>query len=181
MIDMKKTRTLLLAVNLFITTAIGLFGMFLMISAEYTRSLGNTLFYSRFLDTNRLIPFLCFFLIVVVNMLFLMTLFRKDRTKEAIRIANPAGLIIISAQSVETLAKLEAQKMEKVHDIRTRISSMDNKALVEVMIKVPPMVSIPEISSELQSRIKERILDTTGIEIAGVQVIIDGIFESQAR
>ncbi|MFO7637009.1 MAG: alkaline shock response membrane anchor protein AmaP [Clostridia bacterium] len=174
---MRKIRSLLIALNFIITTVFSFFGMYLMVNVYYAREVGNILFDSRILSSVRIIPFLCFLIVIVSNVLFLFTFKRKDRTKEAVRISNPAGVISISAQSIESLAKLEAQQMENISDIRTRIISTDNKATIEVMVKVPPVISIPEVSAALQSRIKNKIIETTGIEIASVRIIVDGILE----
>jgi len=174
---MVKLRGFLSVLNIIFIVIISITLLYFLIDVKSLNTLISKIYIANIFNTIRIIPIVVFLIIIGLNILLVGMFAKSDKTKEAIQFSNETGIVRISAHSIESLAKLEAIAMEEVSDIRTQIFSMDNNASLEVYAKVPPTISIPEVSLILQNNIKRKIFETTGIELKSIKIIIDGIVD----
>ncbi|MBN2557643.1 MAG: alkaline shock response membrane anchor protein AmaP [Clostridia bacterium] len=178
---MKKLRRILVVVSILFTACISAIGVYSSLDNDFIYKFGLQVRESGFFSGTRmgLLFGSLLFLIVVIAILF--TFPRKDRDKESIRISNAGGTVSISAQTIESLAKLVASNTPNIYDIRTTVVDIDDKPTIEVRAKVPPTISIPAISAQLQDSIRNKIMETTGTDIENVKILIDGIIDSAKK
>ncbi|MCK5812554.1 MAG: alkaline shock response membrane anchor protein AmaP [Clostridiales bacterium] len=174
---MSKLRGLIKVVNIIFIVILSLTLLYLFIDVKAFSTLVLKITSVGIFSTIRIVPVIFWILMIFLNIVLVLNFAKRDKSKGAIQFTNETGIVSISAQSIESLAKLEAKLMDEVSDIRTQIFSSDNNADLEVFAKVPPTVSIPEVSLRLQNNIKRKIQDTTGVELKSIKIIIDGILD----
>lgn len=178
---MKKIRRLLVFISVLFAACIAVLGVYSALDSDFLYVIGVKLNNEVLFSGERMGLFFSSLLMLAVIVAILLTIPKKNKGKEAIRITNAGGTVSISAQTIETLARLEAQNAENIYDIRTNVMDIDNKPIIEIRVKVPPTVSIPEISMQLQENIRKKIMDTTGTDIENVKILIDGIVDSDKK
>ncbi len=174
---MSKLRGLIKVLNIIFVVILSLTFLYLFIDVKAFDTLVLNITSAGIFNTIRIVPVIFWILMIFLNVVLVLSFAKRDKSKGAIQFTNETGVVSISAQSIESLAKLEARLIEEVSDIRTQIFSSDNNAALEVFAKVPPTVSIPEVSLRLQNNIKRKIQDATGIELKSIKIIIDGILD----
>lgn len=174
---MSKIRGIIKVLNIIFVVTLSLSFLYLFIDVKAFDSLVLNITSVGIFNTIRILPVIFWGLMIFLNVVLILSFAKRDKSKGAIQFSNETGIVSISAQSIESLAKLEARLMDEVADIRTQIFSSDNNASLEVFAKVPPTVSIPEVSLRLQNNIKRKIQDTTGVELKSIKITIDGILD----
>lgn len=178
---MKKTRKILVFITVLMAAIISALGMYSALDVDFIYNFGAKINEAKFFSGIRLGLFFGALLFLLMITAIILTFRRKKNAVEAIRINNAGGSLSISAETIERLAELVANSTEGIFDIRTSVISKDNKPSVEVRAKVPPTVSIPEVSTRLQESIRSRIMDATGTDIENVRILIDGIIDSEKK
>lgn len=91
---------------------------------------------------------------------------------------NEWGDIRISIETVENLALKSASRSRGVKDLRARVRV--GSAGIEVTIRsmVDGESSIPALTEEMQSNVKQHLEEITGIPVASVSVFIANIVQS---
>jgi len=119
---------------------------------------------------------------IVVLLISLRLLYISLRTAEprvpSIDQRNDWGDIKISIETVENLALKAASKTRGVKDLRARVRV--SNAGLEIMLRtfVDGEDSIPALTEEMQSGVKQYIEEITGIPVAEVSVYIANIVQS---
>jgi len=178
---MIKLRKVLVFISVMLSGIFAAFGVYSALDSDFVYKLGVEIDSEPLFSGLRLSIFFLSLLFLAVVVIIIFTFKRKEKTKEAIKIANAGGTVSISAQTIETLAKLEAQNTENIYDIRTDVVDADTKPIVEVRAKVPPTISIPSISVQLQENIRNKIMESTGTDIENVRILIDGIVDPDKK
>ena len=178
---MVKLRKVLVFISVVMTGLLSAFGVYSALDGDFIYKIGSKINNAALFSGLRLgILFISLlFLAAVITIIF--TFQKREKSKEAIKIANAGGTVSISAQTLESLAKLEAQTAQDIYDIRTDVVDTDTKPVIEVRAKVPPTVSIPSISVQLQENIRTKIMETTGTDIENVKIMIDGIVDPERK
>lgn len=178
---MTNLRKVFVFVSVALAGVVSIFGVYSALDNDFLLKIGTEIERAPFFSGIRLGILLVSLLFLGVVVAILFTFNKKEKNKEAIKIANAGGTVSISAQTIETLARLEAQNSEDIYDIRADVVDADTKPVVEVRAKVPPTVSIPAISVQLQENIRNKIMDTTGTDIENVRIMIDGIVDPDKK
>ena len=178
---MTKLRKVLVFICVLLAGVFSAFGVYSALDSDFIYKIGVNINNASLFSGLRLGIFFISLLFLAIVVVLVLTFRRKEKSKEAIKIANAGGTVSISAQTIESLAKLEAQNAEGIYDIRTDVVDADTKPVVEVRAKVPPTVSIPEISVRLQENIRNKIMETTGTDIENIRILIDGIVDPDKK
>lgn len=178
---MTKFRKVLIFISVLLAGVFSAFGVYSALDKDFIYKLGDNIYNSTIFSGLRLGILFISLLFLVLTITIVFTYKRKEKAKEAIKIANAGGTVSISAQTIESLAKLEARNAEGVFDIRTDVIDVDTKPVVEVRAKVPPTVSIPDVSVKLQESIRNKIMETTGTDIENIRILIDGIVDPDKK
>ncbi len=178
---MTKFRKVLIFISVLLAGVFSAFGVYSALDSDFIYKIGVKVNNAVLFSGLRLGILFVSMLFLAIVLVLVFTFKRKEKTKEAIKITNAGGTVSISAQTIESLARLEARNAEGVFDIRTDVVDTDTKPVVEVRAKVPPNVSIPEISIKLQENIRNKIMETTGTDIENVRILIDGIVDPDKK
>lgn len=87
---------------------------------------------------------------------------------------GPDGPVILTYQALETLVLRAAREVPGLRDIETHLhlSNETQSLSVRLRVVVRPNVNLPDISAQLQRRVKEYIEQTAGVKVAEVGVVL---------
>lgn len=88
---------------------------------------------------------------------------------------SPNGEVRISLDAVESLVKKTARSIKGVRDIKAVIIHGKDGLHAELIGTVSPDVSIPEVSEEIQSSVRQYVKRVVGVEMTEVKIEIENI------
>lgn len=95
--------------------------------------------------------------------------------------AADLGVVSISLPALENLVTRAARQVKGVREIRPRLRYGPEGLAISLNITVNPDHNLPEMAAELQAKVREYVAATAGLEVAEVQVRINGIFQEGQR
>ncbi len=175
---MENARKIFGIIDAILLIIIGAFGLYAAFDGAFLSTVGGLINNNNLFVGVRLALLIVSLVVFIIALVGLFTSPKKDKNMESIKIESESGTISISAITIKTLARLQAQEAEDIFDIRADVIDNEGKPVVEVRAKVPPTVSIPDISVKLQSDIRNKILTTTGTDVESIRIMIDGIVDT---
>ena len=96
--------------------------------------------------------------------------------KEGILLENENGKLLVSKDTIESLANTVVKSFESAETVTTRVE-VDDESHVRIYITlfVKPDAVIKELSNTLQSNIKETIMNSLGLEVKEVNIRVKNI------
>jgi uncharacterized alkaline shock family protein YloU len=85
------------------------------------------------------------------------------------------GEVRISLDAVENLVRKVARGIKGVREIKAEISHADGGLKARLRGTISPEVSIPEVSEEIQSTVRQYVKRVVGIEMADVAIHVENI------
>ena len=85
------------------------------------------------------------------------------------------GEVHISLGAVESLVTKTARSIKGVRDMKAVITHADDGLHAHLTGTVSPEVSIPEVSEEIQSTVRQYVKRVVGVEMAEVRIDIENI------
>ncbi|MBA7609994.1 hypothetical protein ES703_17197 [subsurface metagenome] len=87
------------------------------------------------------------------------------------------GEIKISIGSIKRLVLKVVKEMEEITETRPEVNILKSGGInIDLRLSVKQDVNIPELSEKIQRKVKEYILETSGIETKEIKIHIDKIF-----
>ncbi|MBC7106104.1 MAG: alkaline shock response membrane anchor protein AmaP [Firmicutes bacterium] len=121
---------------------------------------------------------LLFFMAVGGRLLWVGTKMARPR---AVVHEHSLGQVAIGLPAIEGLVRKEASQIPGVREVRARIYQAREGIAVEVRASVTPDRNVPELSKEMQERIKLRIHEIVGVAVNQVRVRVEEIAAARAR
>jgi len=125
---------------------------------------------------------------VLLFVLAVYLIWRKGQYKiENLSIAQKTafGEVKISTNSLKRLALEVVKKIGEIKEVKTEINLLKKGGInIDLHLSVKQDVNIPELSEKIQKRLKDYLLETSGIEVKEIKIHIDKIFyedESKER
>lgn len=119
-------------------------------------------------------------LILAGSRLFWVSL-RKPRGRHVILAESALGQIRVSLQAIENLVEKVVSQIHGVREVKPRMVSVPQGVGIQVRASVTPDVNVPEVSVEIQNRVKERVFEVTGLTVNTVKVSIENISAQKPR
>ena len=115
-------------------------------------------------------------ILAIKSLFFPSRIKKKAEIKTGILLENKDGRLLISKDTIENLINSVVKSFDDAVDVQTKINlDMDNKITVYVSLLVKEDSVIKELSSNMQTKIKETINRNTGLEINQVNINIKDI------
>lgn len=105
---------------------------------------------------------------------FVVAAFRSEGER-IVRWRGDLGAVDISVQAVEDLAAQAAANVSGVKDLRVRVDVIQDRLRVKVDTYVLPERSIPELATDVQSRVSSYVQEIVGIPVEDCIVRVRGI------
>ncbi|MCX7667371.1 MAG: alkaline shock response membrane anchor protein AmaP [Atribacterota bacterium] len=127
-----------------------------------------------FFHTNFLFRVLGIFVIAafIVVAVFLFR-FLVSRKEESITYATGEGEIKISFESIRALAQEALKSFNEILLVEPRVEKVGNNLILNLSLAVKPDTSIPEFSTAVKNKVRERIERQTGIALSDIRLSID--------
>lgn len=107
---------------------------------------------------------------------------RTKPVKTAVIHQTSLGQINITLPALEHLVVKAAKSIQGIREVRPLLKRSEGGLLVQLKVQVQPDLSIPEISENLQTKIKEYLLKTVGITVHDIKISINKInWETKSR
>lgn len=155
--------------------AIGIF-LIAMVFDNYLLEYANS-FMKKVFESNgaTVLFFIISLVFVFVNLGFLVSGFMTNRKSREISSVTDAGEIIISLNTIETISVNVSRKFTGVREVKT--NARLNGEFVNITIKMVVLtdINVPELSAEIQSKVKKTIEETVGIKVGTVKIIVDNV------
>ena len=88
---------------------------------------------------------------------------------------NETGVIRISANSIENIALALSKRFGGVKDAKSKAKFTKKGVEINVKLTVYPDVNVPSLCKSVQERIKDSVKNTMEINVALVDVSVDGV------
>ncbi len=124
-------------------------------------------------------PLLLAFILAGVRLLWVSLAGSGKRLKYVVLAERDAGQVTMSVSAVEDLVGKVASQVNGVKEAKPHLFRKQQSVGVRLKVSVAPDVSVPEVSREIQSRVKEKVLEVTGLDIGLVSVYVESIVQQQ--
>lgn len=117
------------------------------------------------------------FILLAIKCIFFRTKNKeKNEYKNGILLENTDGKLLITKETLENLVNTIVKSFEGAENASARIElTEENKLKVFVNISVKESAVIKELSSNIQTRIKESIKNTSDLDVAEVNIKVKDI------
>lgn len=107
----------------------------------------------------------------------------KDKTsgQQSVVHENEHGQVRIALKAIENLVGKEVSQFPGIKEVKPGIIYEGGEIVINVNITVTPDVKIPELSGTVQEKVKEKVLEVTGIKVESIWISIDNIAVAKPR
>ncbi|PKM85958.1 MAG: hypothetical protein CVU87_13660 [Firmicutes bacterium HGW-Firmicutes-12] len=88
---------------------------------------------------------------------------------------TPLGSIKITLAALDNLVIKAARSVQGIREVKAYIKAQQNYVSIQLTVQVQPDLNIPQMTEELQKKVKEYLTKTTGINVHDVRVIVNRI------
>lgn len=157
-----------------VATVFALLAAFGLISYDQTRQFAENVYYSM----NTAVVFIIasiVVLLIAVRMLLISVRTGSGGRTMSIDQRTEFGDIRISTETVENLALKAAGRSRGIRDLKARVRVNNAGLDIEIRTVVDGETSIPVLTEEVQSAVKDHVEEITGIPVAEVSVYVANI------
>ena len=119
--------------------------------------------------------------ILVGLRLLWVSLLWKPRGRHVVLAESSMGQVNVSLQAIESLVEKIVSQFNGVREIKPNIVSVPQGIGIKVRVAVTPDVNLPQLSEEIQNRVKIRVLEVTGITVNSVKIMVENISVHKPR
>ena len=96
--------------------------------------------------------------------------------EEGLKLKNESGNLLISKETIQNLVNNIVTGFENTENVTTKIGlDKQNNLQIDVILYVLPNTIIKELSTNLQTRIKEVIKNTTDLDVTSVNIKVKNV------
>jgi uncharacterized alkaline shock family protein YloU len=120
-------------------------------------------------------------LFLIVSLRFFFSSFRSSKPKESrgIRQRSDLGEINITIQTIQAIAERAARQVKGIRDLKTAVKVLDSGTMITLRVSVDGETPFPELTSKLQTDVKEHVERITGLLITEVVVIVTEVAQQE--
>jgi uncharacterized alkaline shock family protein YloU len=111
--------------------------------------------------------------------IFLSDFKTKDRTP--IVVESEKGLVEIERDTIETIVRTVAKGFPEVRDVQARMFKKDKGIKTYVAISVIQDANIKEVTDKIQTKVKDTVFATTGLNVYNTNIKVKNIYEPRVK
>lgn len=124
---------------------------------------------------NRILLFDIALILLILSILFLFSGIKTKRDRRAFVRSSNIGEIRISITTLENIALAAAKRLNGVKEPKAFVNKSEEGVSVVIKTLIISDFNIPELSEEIQVKVKNLIEQSTGIKVSEVKVQIENI------
>jgi uncharacterized alkaline shock family protein YloU len=116
--------------------------------------------------------------LIMLGISFRLLFAGRSRRKPASTILKTTdlGVIRVSVNTLDTLTQKAVRSFQEVKEVKSVIlPEPDNGVKVQLKVTILPDVRMPELTQNIQAKVKEYVEELSGINVKEVQVYIDNL------
>jgi uncharacterized alkaline shock family protein YloU len=125
-------------------------------------------------------PLMAIVVLVGLRLLWV-SLSGKQRGRHVVLTEGSLGQVNVSLQAIESLVEKTVSQFNGVRDVKPTIIQVQQGIGINVRIAVTPDVNLPQLSEEIQVRVKSKVLEVTGINVNIIKIMIKDISVHKPR
>jgi uncharacterized alkaline shock family protein YloU len=131
------------------------------------------------LDSRAVFIFMGFFILIGIRLFWVSV---KPERKKQIVVQNGAlGKVRVAIPAIENLVEKTVAQNSGVREIKAQVTTVPQGIGIKMRAAVTPDIQIPEISRVIQEKVKEKVLEITGITVQEVSILINSIAAKKLR
>jgi len=125
---------------------------------------------------NRLIFGIVALLVLGFTLGMFVTILRKKPGLEQVVVKQGLqGEIAITIPAIKVLIMRAIKPIEGVRDIKPHVAQNAEGLVIKLHMAINPELSVPELSQQIQSAVKQYLQDIGGLQVAEVRLLVDDI------
>jgi uncharacterized alkaline shock family protein YloU len=125
-------------------------------------------------------PFMAITILVGFRLIWV-SLFTKQRGRHVVLTESSLGQVNVSLQAIESLVEKIVSQFNGVREVKPSIVTVPQGIGIKVRVAVTPDVNLPQLSEEIQNRVKSRVLEVTGITVNTIKIMVENITVHKPR
>lgn len=105
----------------------------------------------------------------------------KPRGRHVVLTESALGQVNVSLQAIESLVGKIVSQFNGVREVKPNIIPVQQGIGIKIRVAVTPDVNLPQLSEEIQNRVKSRVLEVTGITVNTIKIMVENISVHKAR
>lgn len=166
--------TLIIYANIILVMAvIACLLVFGWLDIDIVQSLTKTLVVSEISSKIILGVSLVFILLSIRCIFFDPTSKQEQKDKKGVLLANENGKLMISKETIENLVEFVTKEYKMAKDVSSKVElDKENNLRIFLNIVVSSDVVIKDLSADLQTKIKEKVKETTDLDVKEVNITV---------
>lgn len=117
------------------------------------------------------------FILLSIRCIFFDPIAKKEqKEKQGIMLENENGKLMISKETIENLVDSITKEFNEAKEVNSTVNlDKNNNINISVKLTVREDVSIKELSTDLQTKIKDRVKNSADLDVKEVNIIIKKI------
>lgn len=104
------------------------------------------------------------------------TALKRDKSEDGVLLQNEDGKLLITRSTLENLVNGVLYEYSEIENAETNvIINKENNVIIDVALNVAEGTVLKNLSAKLQNEIKERIRETTDLEVNAVDIEIHNV------
>ena len=164
----------LAAILALVLIAIGVIGILMaanVINLETVTFCANALYH--FWQVQVIVIAVCAVVIILALRILLMHQKREPEEKSILLRTTSNGTIRISLFTIDSLAQKHTRSISYVRDVKSKVTVVENGVKISLNLSLMPETNIPELTTSLQSTVKEYVETYSGVFVQEVTVFVD--------
>jgi uncharacterized alkaline shock family protein YloU len=125
-------------------------------------------------------PFMAIVVLVGLRLLWV-SLLSKPGGRHVVLTESSLGQVNISLMAIESLVEKTVSQFNGVRDVKPNIIQVKQGIGINIRVAVTPDVNLPQLSEEIQSRVKSKVLEVTGISVNTIKIAVKNISVHKPR
>jgi len=121
------------------------------------------------------------FLLLIFSVYIFVYVLKPQRFPEAIVSDGELGKVCITLGAVESLVQKVIRDIEEVMESKISIKKKENGVSIILKITVNYDVTIPDLTSEMQTAIKNYVEATAGISVISVRIVVSDVSNQKTK